>query len=64
MIRMLKETGVTGRFTEHDLSAKVGGDAKDLARAKEILAHADDRLTQRVYRRKTTRVKPDQKSIL
>lgn len=58
MARVLAETGVTERFTEHDLRAKVGSDAESLERARQLLGHADARMTDRVYRRKPERVKP------
>jgi integrase len=56
MDRVLKETKVTERFTEHDLRAKVGSDAESLERARALLQHADARTTLRVYRRKPERV--------
>lgn len=58
MNRVLKDTRVTERFTEHDLRAKVGSDAESLERARQLLAHADSRMTERVYRRKPERIKP------
>lgn len=58
MARVLTETAVTERFTEHDLRAKVASDADSLERARQLLAHADDKITQRVYRRKPERIKP------
>ncbi len=58
MTRVLEETKVTERFTEHDLRAKVGSDADSLERARQLLAHSDSRLTERVYRRKPERIKP------
>jgi len=58
MNRVLKDTRVTERFTEHDLRAKVGSDAESLERACQLLAHADSRMTERVYRRKPERIKP------
>ena len=56
--RVIKETKVTEHFTEHDLRAKVGSDAESLQHAMELLAHADSRTTERVYRRKAVLVKP------
>jgi integrase len=56
--RVLEDTEVTERFTEHDLRAKVGSDAESLRRAQELLAHADARMTDRVYRRKPARIAP------
>jgi integrase len=58
MDRVLKETKVTQRFTEHDLRAKVASDAESLDRARALLAHVDARLTERFYRRKPERVRP------
>lgn len=58
MTRVLKETAVTERFTEHDLRAKVASDAPSLERARQLLTHADSKITQRVYRRKPERIKP------
>ncbi|MGB4102171.1 MAG: tyrosine-type recombinase/integrase [Alphaproteobacteria bacterium] len=58
MERVLTETKVTERFTEHDLRAKAGSDADTVERAGELLTHADTRITERVYRRKPKRVKP------
>lgn len=58
MKRVMTETEVKERFTEHDLRAKVGSDAESLERARQLLAHADSRTTQKVYRRKPEIVKP------
>lgn len=58
MTRVLADTQISERFTEHDLRAKVGSDAESLERAKQLLAHADSRMTERVYRRKPERIKP------
>jgi integrase len=58
MTRVLKETAVKERFTEHDLRAKVASDADSLERARQLLTHADSKITQRVYRRKPERIKP------
>jgi len=58
MKRVLEETKVTERFTEHDLRAKCASDAESLEHARQLLAHADSRLTDRVYRRKPELVKP------
>ena len=56
MDRVLAETKVELRFTEHDLRAKVGSDAESLERARALLQHADIRTTRAVYRRKPERV--------
>lgn len=46
------------RFTEHDLRAKAASDADSLDHARALLAHADSRITDKVYRRKPERVRP------
>lgn len=56
MDRVLAETKVTSRFTEHDLRAKCASDAESLERARALLAHATTATTLRVYRRKPERV--------
>lgn len=50
--RVLTETKVTERFTEHDLRAKTGSDAPTLERAQQLLTHASSSTTKRIYRRK------------
>jgi len=63
MDRVLRETKVTERFTEHDLRAKAGSDAESVERARALLQHADARTTQRIYRRKPERVAPLKRSF-
>ena len=58
MARVMEETKVKEHFTEHDLRAKAGSDAETLEQARALLAHADIRTTDRIYRRKAERVKP------
>lgn len=58
MGRILEETKVKKNFTEHDLRAKVASDATSLEHARSLLAHADSRTTDRIYRRKAERVTP------
>lgn len=58
MERLLAETKVQERFTEHDLRAKCASDADSLVHAQQLLAHADSTTTNRIYRRKPERVKP------
>jgi integrase len=58
MTRLLAETKITHRFTEHDLRAKCASDAETLERARQLLGHADARITQRVYRRKPEVIRP------
>lgn len=58
MSRVLNETKVQERFTEHDLRAKCASDASTLEHARALLSHADSRLTDRVYRRKPELIRP------
>lgn len=58
MDRVLSETKVTKRFTEHDLRAKCASDAKSLDHARALLAHSDARTTEAIYRRKPEIVQP------
>ena len=58
MDRVLAETKVTQRFTEHDLRAKCASDAESLEHARALLSHADARTTNAIYRRKPERVRP------
>ena len=58
MDRVLAETKVEERFTEHDLRAKCASDAKSLEHARALLSHADARTTHAIYRRKPERVQP------
>ena len=52
MDRVMAETNIKERFTEHDLRAKAGSDAESLAKAQALLQHADAATTRRIYRRK------------
>lgn len=56
--RVMEETEVTERFTEHDLRAKCASDATTLEHARQLLSHVDSAITARVYRRSTEMVKP------
>lgn len=58
MDRVLAETRVNQRFTEHDLRAKCASDAESLEHARALLSHADARTTHAIYRRKPERVRP------
>lgn len=58
MARLLKDTKVTERFTEHDLRRKAGSDAESLERARQLLGHADTKVTARSYRGKPGLVRP------
>jgi integrase len=58
MARLLKDTKITERFTEHDLRGKTGSDAESLDRAQQLLGHADSKITAKTYRRKPQLVRP------
>jgi integrase len=58
MTRLLQDTKIKERFTEHDLRAKCASDAETLGRAQQLLGHADSKITERVYRRKPEVVRP------
>lgn len=56
--RVMVETKVEEKFTEHDLRAKCASDAKTLEHAQQLLSHADSKITERVYRRRPELIKP------
>lgn len=58
MDRVLKETKVTERFTEHDLRAICASNAESLEHARALLSHGDARTTEAIYRWKPERVRP------
>ena len=58
MTRLLKETEIKERFTEHDLRGKVGSDEVSIERATDLLGHASKEITKRHYRRKPEVIKP------
>lgn len=58
MERVMAETDVKEKFTEHDLRAKCGSDATSLEHARALLSHADSKTTNAIYRRKPEVVKP------
>jgi len=58
MAKVLAETKVTARFTEHDLRAKTASDVASLEHASNLLAHADTATTQKFYRWKAEKVRP------
>ena len=58
MAKVLAETKVTDRFTEHDLRAKCASDAESLEHAQQLLAHAEAATTKRIYRRRGEVVRP------
>lgn len=57
MYKVISQTAVTSRFTEHDLRAKVASDIT-LIHAQTLLSHASTSMTERVYRRKPELVRP------
>ncbi len=63
MARILKETKVSERFTEHDLRAKCASDADTLEHAQSLLSHTDSKITKAVYRRKPEIIKPSKSSF-
>ena len=58
MERLMKETKVAKRFTEHDLRAKCASDAQTKEHARALLSHADAKTTDQIYRRKPEKVIP------
>jgi len=58
MARAIEQTGLTERFTEHDLRAKVASEIKP-AHAQQLLGHSSESTTQKIYRRKPELIKPD-----
>lgn len=61
MTRVENETKVKTRFTDHDLRAKCASDAESLEHARQMLAHADSKTTNRFYRRRPERVQTSRK---
>ena len=57
MARVLSQTKVTERFTEHDLRAKVASDTNG-EHARLLLGHASSEITEKVYRRKPEIILP------
>lgn len=51
MRRVMKETEITERFTDHDIRAKSLTDVATEQHAQELGAHADPATTRRIYRR-------------
>lgn len=58
MERVINETKVKERFTEHDIRAKCASDAETIEHAQALLTHANSNITKKVYRRKAEIVKP------
>lgn len=58
MKRLLVETNIKVRFTEHDLRAKVASDAENLERARMLLGHENSATTNKIYRRRAEKVRP------
>lgn len=51
MDRVLAETKITERFTDHDIRAKSATDVATEEHAQQLMAHADPATTRRIYRR-------------
>lgn len=60
MDRLLAETEIKERFTEHDIRAKAASDSESDESAMRLLAHADVKITRRVYRRKPEIIQPNE----
>ena len=58
MDRLIKETKLKERFTDHDIRAKASSDAADDEQARKLMSHSSVKMTRRVYRRKPEKVKP------
>ena len=56
--RLIKETKITAKITDHAFRWKVGSDAENIERAQQLLGHADKRTTEKFYRLKAERVRP------
>lgn len=52
MERLLTETKIKERFTEHDIRAKASSDAPDDESARKMMSHGSVAITRRVYRRR------------
>lgn len=57
MAKVIANTKVNERFTEHDLRAKAT-DNIDLEHAQKLLAHSNPATTKKIYMRKPTKVAP------
>src|SRR3990167_3213332 len=58
IILAVKKEKIKERFTFHDIRAKSASDSETTQLASELLGHSDSALTNRVYRRKETKVRP------
>lgn len=58
MVRVMDETKVEEHFTEHDLQAKCASDAAAPEHARQLLPHADGKITEKVCRRRPEVIKP------
>jgi hypothetical protein len=54
----MAETKVTEHFTAPDPRAKCASDADTLEHARQLLAHADGKITERIDRRRPEFIKP------
>lgn len=58
MDRVLEETEVKERFTEHDIRGKTGSDSASDQEAAKLLGHSNVQVTRKHYRRKGEKVRP------
>ena len=58
MDRVVRETAVEERFTDHDLRAKCASDMESDEAAMILLAHTSIEMTKKAYRRKPVKVLP------
>jgi len=58
MRKAINDTNLVNRFQERDLRAKTATDSSSLEEAQLRLTHSSSEVTNRVYRRKPSRIKP------
>lgn len=58
MERLLRETKVTERFTEHDIRAKTASDLDNLEHAHRLMGHKNMQTTKDIYERRVSVVMP------
>lgn len=58
MMKVRETTKLKEKIAAHDLRAKCASDAETFEHARALLAHADGKITERVYRQKPERLKP------
>jgi len=58
MTKVLEETALTEKFTEHDICAKAASDIETLEQAAALRGHLNTSTTEKIYRRKPKKVIP------